>query len=288
VRLNFHHYLYLTFPYSIMSTAVTQDKYQAVREDIAKVFPKADYDDGSLAPVILRLAWHASGTYSKNEKNGGSDGATMRFKAEAEDGANAGLDVARQALEPVKAKHGWISYADLWTLAGCVAVEQMGGPHIPWAGGRRDKANETDCPPIGRLPDGALGKSHVLDVFVQRMGFTVQETVALIGAHTVGRCHKDRSGFDGPWTVTPTRFSNQFFKQLLSQEWVKREWDGPTQFENKGDADLMMLSTDMALLEEPFREYVDIYAKDKQRFFDDFTQAFLKLIELGVARRSKM
>ncbi|KAI9287928.1 heme peroxidase [Umbelopsis sp. AD052] len=271
-----------------MSTAVTQDKYQAVREDIAKVFPKADYDDGSLAPVILRLAWHASGTYSKNEKNGGSDGATMRFKAEAEDGANAGLDVARQALEPVKAKHGWISYADLWTLAGCVAVEQMGGPHIPWAGGRRDKANETDCPPIGRLPDGALGKSHVLDVFVQRMGFTVQETVALIGAHTVGRCHKDRSGFDGPWTVTPTRFSNQFFKQLLSQEWVKREWDGPTQFENKGDADLMMLSTDMALLEEPFREYVDIYAKDKQRFFDDFTQAFLKLIELGVARRSKM
>jgi catalase (peroxidase I) len=39
----------------------------------------------------------------------------MRFKAEAEDGANAGLDVARQALEPVKAKHGWISYADLWT-----------------------------------------------------------------------------------------------------------------------------------------------------------------------------
>jgi cytochrome c peroxidase len=39
----------------------------------------------------------------------------MRYKAEAEDGANAGLDIARQALEPVKAKHGWISYADLWT-----------------------------------------------------------------------------------------------------------------------------------------------------------------------------
>jgi catalase (peroxidase I) len=97
----------------------------------------------------------------------------------------------------------------LSSLAGCVAVEHMGGPHIEWTGGRRDKGNETDCPPLGRLPDGALGKDHVLDVFVSRMGFTVQETVALIGAHTVGRCHADRSGFDGPWTYNPTRFSNQ-------------------------------------------------------------------------------
>jgi catalase (peroxidase I) len=96
-----------------------------------------------------------------------------------------------------------------FSLAGCVAVEHMGGPHIEWTGGRRDKGNEVDCPPQGRLPDAALGKDHVLDVFVSRMGFTVQETVALIGAHTVGRCHADRSGFDGPWTYNPTRFSNQ-------------------------------------------------------------------------------
>lgn len=95
------------------------------------------------------------------------------------------------------------------SLAGCVAIEHMGGPHIEWTGGRKDKNSEADCPPVGRLPDGALGKDHVLDVFVSRLGFTVQETVALIGAHTVGRCHADRSGFDGPWTETPTRFSNQ-------------------------------------------------------------------------------
>lgn len=63
----------------------------------------------------LRLAWHASGTYDKNHKDGGSDGATMRYKAEAEDPANAGLEHARTFLEPIKAKHTWISYADLWT-----------------------------------------------------------------------------------------------------------------------------------------------------------------------------
>lgn len=36
------------------------------------------YDDGSYGPVLLRLAWHASGTYDKDTKTGGSNGATMR------------------------------------------------------------------------------------------------------------------------------------------------------------------------------------------------------------------
>ena len=46
------HFTIFTLPPTTMSTTVTQDKYQAVREDIIKVFPKEDYDDGSLAPVM--------------------------------------------------------------------------------------------------------------------------------------------------------------------------------------------------------------------------------------------
>jgi hypothetical protein len=75
----------------------------------------------------VRLAWHASGTYDKASNTGGSNGATMRFPTEANDGANAGLDLARKILEPIKAKYPWITYADLWTLAGAVAIESMGG-----------------------------------------------------------------------------------------------------------------------------------------------------------------
>jgi catalase (peroxidase I) len=37
------------------------------------------YDDGSYGPVLVRLAWHASGTYDKDSKTGGSNGATMRM-----------------------------------------------------------------------------------------------------------------------------------------------------------------------------------------------------------------
>lgn len=47
--------------------------------------------DGSLAPVLIRLAWHCSGTYDKNDNTGGSNYATMRFKPEATHGANNGL-----------------------------------------------------------------------------------------------------------------------------------------------------------------------------------------------------
>ena len=53
-------------------------------------------------PMAVRLAWHASGTYSAADQTGGSDGATMRFAPESEDGANAGLGIERDVLEPVK------------------------------------------------------------------------------------------------------------------------------------------------------------------------------------------
>jgi cytochrome c peroxidase len=49
---------------------------------------------------------------------------------------------------------------------------------------------------ISRLPDGALGADHIREIF-GRMGFSDQEIVALSGAHNMGRCHADRSGFDG-------------------------------------------------------------------------------------------
>jgi len=268
--------------------------YASVRKDIAAILPKKDYDDGSIAPVLIRLAWHASGTYSKHDNSGGSDGATMRFGPESTDGANAGLKDARSFLEPIKKKHPWISYADLWTLSGVVAVEAMGGPKVKWNPGRKDlteedvkrqqaKAGKSPVPDNGRLPDAAQGVKHIREVF-NRMGFNDREIVALIGAHTVGRCHKDRSGFDGPWTLTPTRFSNQFFVQLLNNKWTKRKWDGPEQYSDPS-GNLMMLPADLALLSDPeMAKLCKLYASDKKAFFDDFAAAFAKLLELGVKR----
>ena len=159
-------------------------------------------DGTSLYGTLIRLAWHASGTYAAADDSGGSNGARMRFNPEASWGANAGLGVARQALEPVKAKFPHLSYADLYTYAGVVAVEEAGGPQIPYATGRTDFDDGATSPPDGRLPDADKGSrpktiQHVRDIFY-RMGFNDQEIVALLGAHAMGRCHTDRSGY---WCV---------------------------------------------------------------------------------------
>ena len=120
-------------------------------------------------PMAIRLAWHASGTYSKADKDGGSDGATMRFSPESADGANAGLGIERDILMPVKKEFPELSFADIWTLAGCVAVEESGGPKIEHHIGRSDADDGSSCPPVGRLPDAAQGAEHLRDVFY-RMG----------------------------------------------------------------------------------------------------------------------
>lgn len=270
-------------PPSSSNTKAKPD-YNAVKKMVASLLEKdEDYDDGSYGPLLVRLAWHSSGSYDKDSKTGGSNGATMRYK-EGEYGANAGLKVARDLLEPVKAKFPWISYADLWTLAGVTAIEEMGGPEIKWRPGRSDYdgTDPTLFAPDGRLPDGSLGAKHIRDVFY-RMGFNDQEIVALSGAHSMGRCHTTRSGFDGPWTHAPTAFSNLYFQELLNRRWYKRRWNGPLQYRDKESEELMMLPTDMALLwDKKFKPYVKQYAEDAESFAADFASAFSKLLELGV------
>ncbi|KAB5519812.1 hypothetical protein DKX38_024131 [Salix brachista] len=125
--------------------------------------------------------------------------------------------------------------------------------------------DKCDPPPEGRLPDATKGSDHLRDVF-GHMGLSDKDIVALSGAHTLGRCHKERSGFEGPWTPNPNIFDNSYFKELLS-----------------GDKEgLIQLPTDKVLLEDPaFRPLVDIYAEDEDAFFADYAEAHLKLSELG-------
>lgn len=265
----------------------TKDDYQKVYNAIAqRLDENEDYDDGSYGPVIVRLAWHCSGTYDKATNTGGSNGATMRFAPEGDHGANAGLKAARDFLEPVKEKFPWISYSDLWTLAGVAAIQEMDGPLVPWRPGRQDKT-VSFCTPDGRLPDGAKGSDHLRAIF-GRMGFDDREIVALSGAHALGRCHTDRSGFDGPWSHSPTLVSNDYFRFLMDEKWQWRKWDGPKQFQDVATKHLMMLPTDMALVKDAvFKKHVERYAKDDSTFFKEFSDVIVKLLELGVPFESK-
>lgn len=158
---------------------------------------------------------------------------------------------------------------------------RRGGPKIKFRIGRKDAKTVDESVPEGRHPDGDKGADHLREVF-GRMGLTDQDIVILSGAHTVGKCHVERSGFDGAWTEEPYKFDNSYFVDMLKKDWKEAKSSaGKPQFES--DADTIMLISDLALMEdEGFRVYVDKYASDQDAFFADFAESYQKLTELGV------
>ena len=205
-----------------------------VRKEITSLMHNRSHDDGSYAPLLIRFAWHNSGTYDAATKTGGSNGATMRFPEERNDPENRGLGKAIKLLEPVCAKFPFLSKADVWILAGYVAIEASGGPQIPFSYGRVDytleqaravHGNASGCPfgdgkfnpHKSRLPAADLGQNpnaprgcpmhikekptidSVRSTFA-RMGLSDKETVCLIIlGHQYGRCHMNVSGYEHPW-----------------------------------------------------------------------------------------
>ncbi|KAK9690774.1 hypothetical protein RND81_09G153200 [Saponaria officinalis] len=243
-----------------MTTLVVDAEYLK-QIDKARRDLRAFISSRNCAPLMLRLAWHDAGTYDVKTKTGGPNGS-IRNEEECAHGANNGLKKAIDWCEEIKAKYPKITYADLYQLAGVVAVEVTGGPTVDFVPGRKDSKAS---PREGRLPDAKKGAPHLRDIFY-RMGLTDKDIVALSGGHTLGRAHPERSGFDGAWTQEPLKFDNAYFVELL-----KGESEG-----------LLQLPTDKALLEDPaFRPYVELYAKDEEAFFRDYAVSHKKLSELG-------
>ncbi len=270
---------------SLNKAAVSDSDFKQLRKDVKALMEK----DANLGPTLVRLAWHSSGTYDKMTQTGGSSGGTIRFKEELAHGGNAGLDKMVAALEPIKERNPKISYADMYAYAGKVAIEEMGGPTMEFKYGRVDEMDPSKVTPDGRLPDADKGDhagpkttQGLRDVFY-RMGFDDQEIVALSGAHALGRCHADASGYVGPWSSTPLLFNNSYYGLLKGLKWTENTKTKKFQYEDPS-GQLMMLPSDIVLLEdENFKKYVDVYAKDQKKFFADFKNAFEKLELLGTS-----
>lgn len=98
----------------------------------------------SNAPILVRLAWHDSGTFDMaNDKkpwpNAGGAIGSIRTDHEINAGPNAGLKKALTVyLEPIKKEVPEVSWADLIQLASATAIEVAGGPKIPMKYGRVD------------------------------------------------------------------------------------------------------------------------------------------------------
>ena len=205
--------------------------YEALKADIAAVMTDSQdwwpADFGHYGGLMIRLTWHAAGTYRVGDGRGGGGTGAQRFAPLNSWPDNANLDKARRLLWPVKQKYGRaISWADLIILAGNVALESMGFETFGFGGGREDIwAPEEDIywgserewladerysgdreleTPLGAVqmgliyvnpegpnanPDPVAAGRDIRETFA-RMAMNDEETVALIaGGHTVGKTH---------------------------------------------------------------------------------------------------
>ncbi len=203
---------------------------EALKRDLIEVMTTsvdwwpADY--GHYGPLIIRMAWHAAGTYRIHDGRGGGGAGAQRFAPLNSWPDNASLDKARRLLWPVKQKYGRkISWADLFIFAGDVAYQSMGfetfgfgfgrediwepeeifwGPEDSWLGderysGERDLAKPFGAVQMGLIyvnpegpngnPDPLAAAKDIRETFA-RMAMNDEETLALIvGGHTVGKTH---------------------------------------------------------------------------------------------------
>jgi hypothetical protein len=217
-----------TFP-APMQTFNNGNDYPMVADGILMV--RSEVEDmirGNpvLASKFVRLAF--------NDCVGGCDGCVDLHHPK-----NFGLDHPIFALQPIvdlySGNYSGLSRADIWALAALTGAEMSQGSEkvsfdMKWFG-RVDCENtdqictnreghEVECSATRgshrNIPDPNLSTRELLQWFEQEFGFDTYESVALMGAHSLGQKRQFNTGYDGSSTVNEYRLDNEYYKQLIA------------------------------------------------------------------------
>lgn len=213
-----------------------------------------------------------------------------------------GFDVVIRAKTALELEcPGVVSCSDVLALATRDLVSMIGGPFYLVRLGRKDALASTAASVAGNLPHTNMTVDQLIANFAQK-GFSVQELVALSGAHTVGFSHCSEFatriyGYGGGGQARHDPSMNPHFAAALQKACASYGKDPtiaafndvmtPGKFDNMYYQNLLrglgLLASDYALAADPrTRPYVQLYAANQTAFFADFAHAMEKLSVFGI------
>lgn len=176
-------------------------------------------------------------------------------------------------LEPIKTAFPDVSHADLFVLAGIVALEESANVELPFCSGRVDVEEGTDLISVlepREYDDVIVGVRDNMKV----TGLTIRQMIALAGRPR-SPTQMERLGFSGSYTDDFTTLSNEFYNTLLTETWEEVSGSGGAEYKAVGKTDVFALATDLALVwDAEFKVVVQEYASDNDIFLSEFGSAW--------------
>merc|ERR1711970_929941 len=302
-----HHILSLLLVLSLATsammqfTSLTSTEVEAIKKKLRSVVR------GSTLPTAVRLSFH--------DCVGGCDGCLNVNNHD-----NAGLADLVASLDTLYLANSYdslLSRADFWALAGVYAVDKTielnnddceeddcevpdSGLVFQWGRTDCDTAPFTDVD-VG-LPSALLNHSNVMSFFTNEFGSDDNETVALLGAHTLGRASSENSGFSGTWIVGEANFfNNEYYKKLVDSSLSWRHRDaGSDNWQWNVQGEVFMLNVDVALYKDilvdsvgesscgfttcvnsPTATAVQAFAASNDVWITEFSKVFTKMLAHG-------
>ena len=267
-------------------------------------------EEGHALGRLVRLAFHdAAGGPAGEGANGCID-----LAAPANNGLEGVVAEYQSVYRPFQTK---ISIADFWVLGASVAIEMASTvppgetPLIPapmrplvlsFRAGRIDRKT---CAGLdgSSVPSVHAGWPQMVELFGARFKMTTNEIVAIMGAHSLGRITRQRTGFDGSWTGFSSSFSNVYFSGLSGLFWAR--FNASDVWTTLGSArPNVMLTSDVEMVYQPAApctvfaltpianegcifnanpvRIVQEYALNMNSFYGNFSTAWLALTEFGM------